>query len=439
MPETRKTNPPKSKQAVSTPSTPGRTPADTPKTNRRQAAEAKPADDHQGVNLINYEDENDNDLKIRKLYDQQEAMSKLLENLIRKADIQDKRLTEKDAEIMRLSHKVAELDRNAELVKLKLCDLENDTKMHNLRIDGKEEDRNEDLKLFVLELANKVGTTVTNGEIESIFRIGKAPNGTRPRTIMVRFTTREARNRLYFSRTKLNERNQGRDNATTSKIWINDDITPNTARQREELRSIAELCKSKGEADVKVHTDGIILRNKKYKMDDLTSLPNDLTLADAKTITRGDQVYFQSQHSVLSNLYPCHLVIDGFHYSSAEQALQCSKASYAKATAASNRIWEERDPYEQKKLGEQIAQSTGWDNQKVEKLERILEAKFSQNPELKKALLITGNRKLNEATRDSFWGIGCALNTQQAKNHTWRGANKTGRALEKLREKLTQI
>lgn len=409
----------------------------TPKIAHRAAQELKLAGAKPTAPVFTSDDENDLDAKWNKLSERQDSMSKLIENLIRKCDSQEKRLDEKDAQIRVLTHKVIELDQNADLVKLKLCDLENDSKLHNLRIDGKSESSEEDLKTFVCELATKIGCTVRDTDIESIFRIGRVQTGKRPRTIMVRFVTRESRNKLYFNRTKLN--NQNGDHGNTNKLWINDDITSTTARQREELRSIADLCKVKGENDVKVHTDGIILRNKKIKMDNLTTLPKDLTLEKAKTVKRDEQVYYQSQHSVLSNMYPCHIVLDAKHYSSAEQAFQCLKANNANDSLTERRIWAERDVFEQKRIGDQIGQDVKWEDTKLEIMERILEAKFSQNPTLKTMLLETKNYKLNEATRDSFWGIGCTLNAPPAKNHTWRGSNRAGRILEKVRSKLQSV
>lgn len=423
MPETRKSNVPKSKQTV----TPG--PA-TPKPNRQSTGEAKPNTPKFNLDV---DTDTDYDSKINRIIAAQETMTKTIEKLHTKCNLQSKRLDEKDIEIARLAHKIEELDRNADMVQTKLADLENETKLHNIRIDGKPEQANENLKSFLMELAQQMGTAVEEKDIESVYRIGKSPSGNRPRTIMVKFTTKEPRNRLYFSRTKLNTIN---GDGNRSKIWINDDITASTARQREELRSIADLCREKGEAEVKVHTDGIIIRNKKFRIDSLSALPSDLTLKQAKTVTRQGQVYFQSQHSVLSNLYPCQLTIAGKHYSSAEQALQCMKADCVNDQQTSRRIWSERDVYEQKRLGGLITENKRWNDEKLAILETIITAKFEQNPLLKEELLNTGDSKLNEATRDSYWGIGSTLNSPAAKNHSWRGANHTGKALEAVRTKL---
>ncbi|GIZ36853.1 hypothetical protein CKM354_000031900 [Cercospora kikuchii] len=64
--------------------------------------------------------------------------------------------------------------------------------------------------------------------------------------------------------------------------------------------------------------------------------------------------------------------------------------------------------------------------------------KFSQNPELKKLLMATGERELFEAApNDRTWGIG--FKAEEAKKHTDRtswGSNLLGNALMTVRERL---
>jgi ribA/ribD-fused uncharacterized protein len=59
-----------------------------------------------------------------------------------------------------------------------------------------------------------------------------------------------------------------------------------------------------------------------------------------------------------------------------------------------------------------------------------LQAKFTQNPEVRALLLGTGNAMLIEkAPRDSYWGSG----------PNGCGRNRMGRLLEKLRKELAQF
>ena len=67
-----------------------------------------------------------------------------------------------------------------------------------------------------------------------------------------------------------------------------------------------------------------------------------------------------------------------------------------------------------------------------------LVAKFTQNPELKRALLDTGNAVLAEAAvNDKIWGIGLSMSDPKRLDPSeWKGQNLMGYALMLVREKL---
>ena len=73
-----------------------------------------------------------------------------------------------------------------------------------------------------------------------------------------------------------------------------------------------------------------------------------------------------------------------------------------------------------------------WDTKKYDIMKRGLIEKFSQNTELKKALLDTNDAILVEASPyDTIWGIG--LGEKDAKIKKWRGENLLGKALIDVR------
>ena len=63
-------------------------------------------------------------------------------------------------------------------------------------------------------------------------------------------------------------------------------------------------------------------------------------------------------------------------------------------------------------------------------------AKFVQNNSLKQKLLATGDRKLVETTRDTFWGEGATMYSPCLVNNTWNGQNKLGDILVEVRALL---
>ena len=64
--------------------------------------------------------------------------------------------------------------------------------------------------------------------------------------------------------------------------------------------------------------------------------------------------------------------------------------------------------------------------------------KFNQDDRLRKKLKDTGNKTLVEAApRDKIWGIGISVKDAQA-GKKWKGQNLLGKALMKVRKKLTK-
>ena len=89
---------------------------------------------------------------------------------------------------------------------------------------------------------------------------------------------------------------------------------------------------------------------------------------------------------------------------------------------------EDREPFESGK----------WDAVRYEIVKSGNRAKFEQNPELKAALLKTGNRILAEASpKDTIWGIGLGREAAiQTDPQNWPGQNLMGKILTELREEF---
>lgn len=73
-----------------------------------------------------------------------------------------------------------------------------------------------------------------------------------------------------------------------------------------------------------------------------------------------------------------------------------------------------------------------------EVLQDIILAKFQQNPLLKAQLLQTKDALLQEATTDSFWGIGSRLRSKATRESTAKGKNRMGHILMDIRTRFTQ-
>ena len=78
-----------------------------------------------------------------------------------------------------------------------------------------------------------------------------------------------------------------------------------------------------------------------------------------------------------------------------------------------------------------------WDGACDEIVEQGNYLKFSQNPKLRDILLSTGGKVIVEASpSDSIWGLGFDAEHAEANEHKW-GANKLGKALMRVRDRLS--
>lgn len=328
----------------------------------------------------------------------------------------------------------------------RINDLENRSKIYNLRIDGKTEDESEKLIVYMTGLIEYLGVEgVTGSDIEAINRIGKkalgrpdSQNGARqkhrqatmkPRTIMVTFRSVQVRNAVFYARTKLNKSDR------FPGIYLNDDVTLGTRKKRDEFRSVATLARTMG-SDVRVHGDGIIIDGQKFRHNDI--LPEKYSLAQAKTVELLGELYFHSEHSFLSNFYPSPINDENEVYQTAEHLLQATKCRLANDTIKLNQVMTAQTPLDAKRIADQIPETAEWRHGREALLTSIINKKFDQNPDLADMLLATGNRKLNEATNNTYYGIGATLHSKALRDRAYSGLNKLGEVLVSKRNKLRE-
>ena len=146
------------------------------------------------------------------------------------------------------------------------------------------------------------------------------------------------------------------------------------------------------------------------------------------------------ENGYLSNWYLSDFVIDGVTYSSVEQYMMYIKATTFVDMDIANKIMATNDVSVIKSLGRSVSNydETTWNAIRERVVYDALLAKFSQNEDLKKLLLDTGDSILAEcAVKDTIWGIGLSMtNPNRFDKSKWKGKNLLGKALMKVREKL---
>lgn len=112
---------------------------------------------------------------------------------------------------------------------------------------------------------------------------------------------------------------------------------------------------------------------------------------------------FQGAHRFLSNFYDAPVRYNGLTFNNSEAAFQAQKEQehierekYTRMTAS-----------ESKKAGKAALLRPDWNNVRIPVMIEIIHAKFTQNRELRKQLLATGDSVLVEGNtwNDQFWGV----------------------------------
>jgi ribA/ribD-fused uncharacterized protein len=143
-----------------------------------------------------------------------------------------------------------------------------------------------------------------------------------------------------------------------------------------------------------------------------------------------------------SQWHPCRFTIDGKVYNCAEQYMMEQKALLFDDQETAAKIMRAPTPREQKRLGRQVRTFNigRWNAVARDVVFRGNVAKFTQNPDLRAALLATAGTTLVEASpSDTIWGIGLAEDDPAAQDRkSWRGTNWLGEVLTRVREALLQ-
>lgn len=134
---------------------------------------------------------------------------------------------------------------------------------------------------------------------------------------------------------------------------------------------------------------------------------------------------FSGEYRFLSNFYEAPVYYDGILYTSNEGAFQAQKCSCEEEKM----IFAQISPAKAKSFGRKVALRPDWNEARISIMEQIVRAKFTQNEELKRLLLSTGDRLIEEGNtwNDTFWGVD--VRTRKGKNHL-------GKILMKVRNEL---
>lgn len=135
---------------------------------------------------------------------------------------------------------------------------------------------------------------------------------------------------------------------------------------------------------------------------------------------------FRGKYAFLSNMYEAPFEWDGRMYRNSEAAFQSAKT----LTKKYRDDFSGADGKKAKRMGRTISLRRDWESVKDGIMEEVVRAKFSQNPELLRRLIDTGDMELVEGNswHDTYWGVD---------QETGEGENHLGIILMKVRSDLS--
>ena len=136
--------------------------------------------------------------------------------------------------------------------------------------------------------------------------------------------------------------------------------------------------------------------------------------------------YYETSFFALHNFSANAIEIDGTTYPTAEHAFHALKFDDPRIR---EKIVNSSSPVTAFHLGKKYKpqRRADWDDIKVGVLEDIIRRKAQQNPDVKEALLLSGDEQIVELNEnDGFWGSGA----------DGKGMNHTGKILMKIRDEL---
>lgn len=221
----------------------------------------------------------------------------------------------------------------------------------------------------------------------------------------------------------------------TYKIIIEEEFPESVYENRKKLLPIMKAARQNNHFSI-VQADTLTIDKTTYTVNNMDTVPKHLM---STTFTNKELTVFYKKTSVFSNHYPSEFIIDDIKYACAEQAYAHAKANFAKDTDTADEIMKTDDPASHKQLMKKIkVQTDAWDNIKCELMEKIVLSKFQQNDDLKQTLINTNGKLLAEGNpHDNFWGVGISIYNKNIWNtKMWKGSNKMGKILMKIRDNL---
>ena len=396
-------------------------------------------------------------------------------------------------------HEIAKLNEKLENIKLKVNELQvtdaaqtplfrapNQEQVHEealrnkcIIIEGVTEDSDANLYDIAVEMMDEMGITLHYWEINYIERVGRFnPNRNWPRPIRLSLISDWKRDLLI----------ERRDNLFYTPHYFNVSFKPDEPKHlrvaKAKLRQAVNKARLQG-AMIRNRESGIYINGIKYTTDNVDDIPerfidihrknrpcskitNNASTSQSNTNSNlntnnhrhesmdttphleelnGDWIEpgirkvkgglaFFTFRAFMSNFHSAPFTLNNEDHKTGEHGLQMEKAWFHRDHNAVTAIRQASTPAEAKAAGGAIKTLPEWNERKYSISDKVLYARYTQNPELAERLCATGNCRLIEASLDTDWGIGISIWDNKIAEGIGHGNNNLGKSTERVRARL---
>ena len=186
-----------------------------------------------------------------------------------------------------------------------------------------------------------------------------------------------------------------------------------------------------------------MINGKRYGIDNLHQLPDELDVFDITTKSNVDCIGFFGALNPLSNFYESRFEVDGVEYISSEQYVQSQKRTMFNDVSCYNKIMGATNSLDCKNAARALKNldQDHWEKTAESLCKAEIKAKFSQNQYLLEVLTEkTSNKTLVECANDCLWANGVPLyNDSCLDRQRWISQGLLGKLLEEVRSELSGV
>ena len=321
------------------------------------------------------------------------------------------------------------------------------SRRRNLVFEGLQTLSDRDTIAYVIQLCSAIDIVAYQTDFESVLPMRRRDGSDKPPPVLITFAEPHVRAAILRKKFKLAEIEK------YASIFINLDEPIEVRRAKAVFRRVGYQARQDGRT-VLLRDDWIRIDDEEYRITDLENIPEKYrsnleprsttaskpTAPNVKVKMTQAGLTFSGPTAFMSHMHRCSFVYKKIPYSSVEQGLQHQHALFEEKPDIAQAIMNIHEPITIKDLSKRRPKSEGWSKEAPGKAWELNEAKYEQNPDLKRRLLDTAPALLIEATIDSKWGGACPYGSDIYDQGQVPGANICGKQLTQYRDNiLTEV